>query len=152
MFEKIKILEIKPDHFNFVSDTIERRWKVSKEQSDRYVNRYLKKQNTENCFVAICKDSPIGMGTFHINNDVGIDLHPWCIGLWVDPKFRGRGIGYQLTLRRFSWARTLGYEKIYLDTVNAENYHKKFGWKLTGLIGLNGDFPTTIMEYDLKYE
>ena len=89
------------------------------------------------------------MGTFHISNDVGVDLHPWCIGLWVEPEKRGNGIGYQITQKRFDWARTLGYKKIYLDTVNADGYHLKFGWRYTGIVGDYHGEPTIVMEHDL---
>jgi GNAT superfamily N-acetyltransferase len=101
------------------------------------------------CFVAEYDGIPVGMGAFQIDNDVNIDLHPWCLGLWVRPEYRGNNIGRKLSLKRFAWARKLGYKKIYLDTVNAEGYHKKFGWKNTGLVGYYQGTPTIIMEYDL---
>jgi GNAT superfamily N-acetyltransferase len=145
-----KILEIQKKHSDFVSVVIQDRWDVSEERALQFVDEYLFKKNNSNCFIAEYNDIPIGMGTFHINNDIGIDLHPWCIGLWVNPKHRGHSIGYKLSLKRFSLARELGYNKIYLDTINAEKYHEKYGWKNTGLIGWYQNEPTTVMEYDLK--
>lgn len=145
----LRIVEIQPHHSDFVSDVIKRRWDVTEKKALDFVEQYLTKQNTSNCFVAEYDKMPVGMGTFHVNNDIGIDLHPWCIGLWVRPDYRGNGIGYKLTLRRFSWARQLGYKKIYLDTVNAQKYHSRFGWKTTGLMGMYDGTPTEVMEYDL---
>jgi GNAT superfamily N-acetyltransferase len=144
-----RVIEIKSSHSEFVSDVIKKRWNVSKERALRFVDEYLSGINNSKCFVAECNHIPVGMGTFHINNDVDIDLHPWCIGLWVNPQYRGNGIGHRLTLKRFAWARKLGYKKIYLDTVSAEGYHEKFGWKNTGLIGWYDNTPTIIMEHNL---
>lgn len=149
MKKEFSIVNIKPEHFEFVSNTIKRRWEITQNEAESFTNLYLKRKNNNTCYVAEYKGVPIGMGTFHINNDIGIDLHPWCIGLWVNPQYRGNGIGYNLSLRRFSLARQLGYKKIYLDTVNAEGYHKKFGWKNTGIIGMYKNLPTIVMEYNL---
>lgn len=144
-----RIVEIQPKHSEFVSETIVQRWDVTKKRALTFVDEYLTKENNSNCFVAERLGVPIGMGTFHINNDIGVDLHPWCIGLWVVPKFRGNGLGNKLTLKRFAWARNLGYDKIYLDTISAEGYHVKFGWRHTGIMGMYGNEPTIVMEHNL---
>jgi GNAT superfamily N-acetyltransferase len=143
------VVEIQSHNSDFVFDTIKRRWEVSEEESLSFVERYLTKRNNANCFVSIYDDVPMGMEAFNINNDIGVDLHPWCVGLWVHPKYRGRGVGNKLTLHIFNWAKKLGYEKIYLDTVGAELYHLKFGWKKTGIIGMYRNEPTVVMEHDL---
>ncbi len=125
-----RIFEIKEKHSEFVSQVIQDRWNISEKKALQLVDGYLSNTNNSACFVAEHNGLPIGMGTFHVNNDVKIDLHPWCIGLWVKPKHRGHGIGYKISLKRFSLARKLGYEKIYLDTVNAEEYHKNLDGKI----------------------
>ena len=145
----LSVVEIQPHHSNFVSNIIEDRWEVTKEESLSFVRRYLTKRNSANCFVAVYDDMPIGMEAFNVSNDIGVDLHPWCIGLWVNPKYRGYGIGNKLTLRIFNWAKKMGYEKIYLDTVSAEPYHLKFGWRRSGIIGMHRGVPTVVMEHDL---
>ena len=145
----LTIAEIQPYHTEFVGEVIKNRWNVSKERAKRFVNEYLTKRNDSNCYVAEYNHIPVGMGTFHVNNDIGIDLHPWFIGLWVHPMNRGNGIGYEISLARFDWARMLGYKTVYLDTISAEGYHEKFGWENTGLIGFYGDTPTVVMKYDL---
>ncbi len=142
----LTIAEIQPYHTEFVGEVIKNRWNVSKERAKRFVNEYLTKRNDSNCYVAEYNHIPVGMGTFHVNNDIGIDLHPWFIGLWVHPMNRGNGIGYEISLARFDWARMLGYKTVYLDTISAEGYHEKFGWEN---IGFYGDTPTVVMKYDL---
>ena len=145
----VRIVEIKPKYADYVSDIISRRWEIYKGEYAHIVPGYLSKKKESKCFVAVADGIPIGMGAFHISNDVGVDLHPWCAGLWVEPEYRGNGIGHKLTLKRFAWARKLGYKIIYLDTIDAEEYHLKFGWKYTGIIGTFHGEPTTIMEHKL---
>ena len=145
----VRIVEIKPKYADYVSNIISIRWEIYKGEYAHIVPCYLSKKKESKCFVAVENGKPIGMGAFHINNDVEVDLHPWCAGLWVEPEKRGNGIGHRFTLKRFAWARKLGYKVIYLDTVDAEEYHLKFGWRYTGIIGLFHGEPTTIMEHDL---
>ncbi len=145
----IRIVEIKDLYTSFVAKTIIRRWDVTEKQAWNYIYDYILKKNNSNCFVSVDGKVPVGMGTFHVNNDIGVDLHPWCIGLWVKPNYRGNGIGIRITLKRFDWARKLGYKKIYLDTINAEKYHLKFGWKNTNIIGYYKNEPTMVMEHYL---
>ena len=145
----IRVVKMRRVDAPFVATMIERRWDYTREQSWSVVRDYLSKDSDTVCFVA--KDGPIhiGLGAFHVNNDIGVDLHPWCVGLWVDKDYRGRGIGWRITRRRFVYARFLGYTKIYLDTVSAEKYHKKFGWKKLDIEAYNQGSRTVIMEHDL---
>ena len=145
----MKIVEIESEYADYVRNIIRIRWELVENEYSHIVDNYFSRVDSSKCFVAVEGKTPIGMGTFHISNDVGVDLHPWCIGLWVEPEKRGHGIGYKLTLKRFDWARKLGYKKIYLDTVEAEPYHLKFGWKRTGIIGTYHGEPTIVMEHDL---
>jgi len=145
----MKIVEIEPKYADYVKNIIRIRWENEKDEYVHEVDDYLNPKKLSKCFVAVENDKSIGMYAFHISNDIGVDLHPWCIGLWVEPDKRGKGIGYKLSLRIFSWARMLGYKKIYLDTINAENYHLKFGWKNTGIMGNSHGEKTIVMEYDL---
>jgi putative acetyltransferase len=38
--------------------------------------------------------------------------------LWVEPQFRGHGVGRGLVMAAIDWARTRGYQALVLDTVN----------------------------------
>lgn len=145
------IVEISSKYVDYVSNIIKSRWKVDDTECLSYVNSYLLKKNGDNCFVATEDELPIGVGVFNVDNDVGVDVHPWCGLLWVEPEYRGSGVGYQLTLKRFEWARKLGYKKIYLcfDESNIESYHIKHGWKRTGTTGIWHGIPEIIMEHEL---
>lgn len=147
--DKFKVVEINCNCINYVSNVIHRRWNVSINTALKFTDNYVRNVNDSNCYVAFANNIPIGMGVFQLDNDVDIDISPWCIGLWVEPEYRGNGLGYKITQRRFRWARKLGYKNIYLDTEKAEKYHEKFGWKKTGDICYRKNIPTVIMIHKL---
>ena len=57
--------------------------------------------------------------------------------MWVEPEHRGNGYGWKLTQKRFEWAKEHGYDIVYLDTINAMDYHLKMGWELIETIEEN---------------
>jgi putative acetyltransferase len=57
--------------------------------------------------------------------------------LWIEPRFRGRGLGRALVGRAIEWARTHGYSAVVLDTVNeampeAAELYRSMGFTETG--------------------
>jgi putative acetyltransferase len=57
--------------------------------------------------------------------------------LWVEPKFRGYGLGRGLVMAAVDWARTRGYQALVLDTVNeampeASALYQSLGFEETG--------------------
>jgi putative acetyltransferase len=57
--------------------------------------------------------------------------------LWVEPRFRGYGLGRGLVLAAIDWARALGYQTLVLDTVNeampeASALYQSLGFEETG--------------------
>lgn len=145
---KSKIVEFTEDHYDYVFNCIKDRWNLSNRSATKYINDYLHEVNCK-CFVALVKNMPVGMGVFAVNNDVGVDVSPWVMGLWVDPEYRGHGIGSKITKARFKYAKELGYNRMYLDTQSAKDYHLKFGWIDTGIIGRYQGEPSIIMIHGL---
>ena len=57
--------------------------------------------------------------------------------LWVEPRFRGYGLGRGLVLAAINWARTQGFRALVLDTVNeampeASALYQSLGFEETG--------------------
>lgn len=46
----------------------------------------------------------------------------------VDERFRGRGLGDELTRDRLAWARTEGLEEVWLLTTTASEFFPRFGF------------------------
>ena len=70
----------------------------------------------------------------HILGVVGVEIYQE-IGLLrslaVDPAYRGKGLGRQLTRRMESFAKDNGIRAIYLLTMTAADFFVKIGYKVT---------------------
>jgi predicted N-acetyltransferase YhbS len=67
----------------------------------------------------------------------GPDTHPgpWLSSLWVDPSFRDRGIGGELTRAMTAEAWRRGYPELFACTATAHRLFRRLGWEELG------DFP-----------
>ncbi len=56
--------------------------------------------------------------------------------MWVDPRFRRRGVGDALVKHLLDWARTAGYSRMFLWVTdgngNAERMYERNGFRPTG--------------------
>ena len=75
----MKIVEIEPEYADYVRNIIRIRWELVENEYSHIVDNYLFRRDSSKCFVAVEGKKPIGMGTFHISNDIGVNLHPWLI-------------------------------------------------------------------------
>lgn len=146
---KVKITEFEDKYSEYVLNRIRDSWNVSDTRANRYLISYILNKDFSKCFVAVVDGEPVGTGMFSIQNDIGVDLTPWVMGLWVEPEYRGNGIGQKLSKARFKYARSLGYNHIYLDTASASEYHKKFGWIDTGIVAKYQGMETIVMIHGL---
>jgi len=114
----------------FVIKTIQHRWSVDEEYAKTEIKRYMTHFEDSKCFVGLLNGEPIATGVFDTcNEDVDKTLNPWNLLLWVEPEHRGYGYGKLLTQARFDYAKQIGYNTIYLDTIDMEVYHLKYGWE-----------------------
>ena len=86
---------------------------------------------------------------FDTMSDVDYTKNAWNTLLWVEPEYRGNGYGKMMTDKRFEYAKSKGYKKVYLDTEEAEQYHLKLGWEKTKDDVSWRGAKVSIMEYDL---
>lgn len=70
-------------------------------------------------FVATDSDEWIGVAGGYVYEDGG-EAVPYLISMWVDPAYRGWGIGQALVERVISWARERGFDHLVLE-VEASN-------------------------------
>ncbi|WP_175989266.1 GNAT family N-acetyltransferase [Bacillus sp. Marseille-Q1617] len=81
------------------------------------------------------------IGTFAIlRNDINSrqDLTPWLACLYVDPEFRGKGLGSQFLQYALDETARKGFKKLYLAT-DIDGYYEKYQWKhTTEAFGLGG--------------
>ena len=71
----------------------------------------------------------VGLGEFDIEERR--DRSPWVLGMIVRPDRRGMGVGSLLMAQLAAWARTHGYEQMWVATgVRAIDFYRKCGWEL----------------------
>jgi GNAT superfamily N-acetyltransferase len=57
------------------------------------------------------------------------ELSPWLGGVYVAPQFRGRGIASALCRAVEARAAALGYERLYLFTLDQQALYQHLGWR-----------------------
>lgn len=149
--QEIKIVEINEAHRVYVTSVIMKRWSVSQEEANSEFNRWLRNEQNSICYVGSCDNIPIATGVFDTLRDKNINISPYNTLLWVEPEFRGKNIGQRLTNKRFDWALSKGYKIIYLDTLDASEYHQKQGWEFHSKIKHKNE-TYTIMSHLLDDE
>jgi predicted N-acetyltransferase YhbS len=79
--------------------------------------------------VAMAGDEPIGSVSI-VERDMTThpDLGPWLAAVYVEPLFRGRGVGSELVQRAVRRAAELGAKRVYLYTDDAPAFYERLGW------------------------
>jgi N-acetylglutamate synthase-like GNAT family acetyltransferase len=60
-----------------------------------------------------------------------MDLWPWLCALYIEPDYRGQGLGFKIIKRITEDTRAGGFEKLYLCTDHI-GYYEKCGFKFIG--------------------
>lgn len=147
----MEITTLKPEYVDYVLGIIMKRWEVSKEEAQLEIDRWIVNKDESICFVGIIDDKPMATGVFETYSDVDTTIPCWNTLLWVEPEHRGKGYGEKMSETRFEYARRRGYKTIYLDTVNAKDYHlkTKFDWEIVREFDKNNEHYT-IMKRDIS--
>ena len=66
------------------------------------------------------------------------DLTPWLGGLFVEPGFRGQGLGTALVRQVEAYARAAAVPVLWLYTLGAEPLYARLGWRRAGIEQENG--------------
>jgi predicted N-acetyltransferase YhbS len=79
--------------------------------------------------VALRNDEILGTVSLKISDmDIRDNLSPWMAGLYVDKKYRNRGIGALLVKSIQEIARQFGYKELFLYTPGASGFYERIGW------------------------
>lgn len=81
-------------------------------------------------YIALLNDEVVGMYQFSMADDLYCrpDLYPWLINVYVDEKYRGRGICKEMMNTVSANAKLLGINELYLYTKHIGLY-EKYGWE-----------------------
>jgi GNAT superfamily N-acetyltransferase len=136
----MEIIEANEEHREYVTFIIKKRWNVTDEEAQHEFNRWLKNDQDSICYVGIKNSQLMATGAFDtVRDEGGLDISPYNTLLWVEPEYRGNGYGIQLSEIRYKWALDHNYKIIYLDTIDAYDYHIKMGWTLNRKLTHNGE-------------
>ena len=92
----------------------------------------------EVAFVAVAAGAHVAMARGYVGTSDEPDPGPvvWLIGVYVDPRWRGRGLGRTLSAEVIAWARERGVSKVLLHVADwngpARRVYESLGFMLTG--------------------
>lgn len=90
-------------------------------------------------FVALSGGKPVGTVSLDTADLPGFDhLGPWLASLFVEPEFRGQGLGSSLLKRAMGHAGRLGARPLWLWTLRDTAFFEKHGWEKSGKAVLSG--------------
>ena len=74
------------------------------------------------------------------------ELTPWLASVYVNPDYRGNGIGSALVRHVMQHAGDIGVQRMYLYTPDQEQLYARLGWERVSCEPYNGT-PVTIMQF-----
>lgn len=132
----------------YFSDT----WKIDKNIYDDCIRHSITTNNPlPRWFLSVDDDNIIGSYGLITNDFISRqDLWPWLCALYVDKKYRGKGLGAKMLSHGAAMALKAGFEKMYLCT-DIGSYYEKLGWEHIG----DGFHPwgekSAIYRYDILH-
>ena len=94
-------------------------------------NQHRQKDQIPLALVALSDDgTPMGMASLRPNDGIRDDLTPWLGSVFVEPRFRNRGIAASLVREIHRVSSELGFETIYLLTYEPTlpAWYARLGW------------------------
>lgn len=108
-------------------------WGTANSSVDRYIDVINSSSPNDLPVFFVAEEQHI-IGTAHLAQvDMGNshpEFSPWLAGVFVDPAYRGRGVGEALSKAVLEKAKEIGFENCYLYTDTKENWYSKNGWQL----------------------
>ena len=96
-----------------------------------FLSSHYRRGGVPTMFVAADDGKVIGTAALEDDDmDTHPALSPWIASLYVDVKYRKKGVGAALVNRVIEEARSAGVKKLYLFTPDREHYLGRFGWRM----------------------
>lgn len=131
---KISDLHNEPQHLPQLARWHHKQWGYLNPQlaeSDRAAKMqgYLTPNLLPSTLVGTCNGELVGSAALvTCDMDSHPELSPWLASVYVDARWRQRGIGRELVYAVMSLARSGGYNQLYLFTDDQHGFYKKLGW------------------------
>ncbi|OCP09188.1 MULTISPECIES: GNAT family N-acetyltransferase [unclassified Ensifer] len=125
-----------PHFFDAVADRIWRAWwephGFPRDHITGLLQASLGEDAEQLCLVAHAGDHFVGTASVIASDlEERPDLTPWVAAVWVDPPFRGAGIGSDIVLRAAHAALDTGAEAVHLCALRSKRaFYERLGWRL----------------------
>lgn len=132
----ISDLRNRPHFFDAVADRIWRAWWEPHGFPLSHITGLLKDSLAEDagplCLVAHSGDGFVGTASVIASDlEERPDLSPWVAAVWVDPPFRGMGIGGEIVLKAAHAALDGGASAVHLCALPGKRaFYERLGWRL----------------------
>ena len=118
----------------------------SRESYRSLLYSYATDENVPATFLAFESDQLVGSASL-LTSDLPprTELTPWLGQLYVQPTWRGRGVGSALVKRVSSEAANQGFDRVYLYTSGTlPDYYRRFGWRFLETLVFDGKHRTVM--------
>ncbi|WDZ75564.1 GNAT family N-acetyltransferase [Ensifer adhaerens] len=132
----VRDLRDAPHFFDAVADRIWRAWWEPHGFPLSHITGLLQQSLAEEaeslCLVAHVEDRFVGTASVIASDlEERPDLTPWVAAVWVDPPFRGAGIGGDIVLKAAHAALDTGAEAVHLCALPGKRaFYERLGWRL----------------------
>ncbi len=90
-------------------------------------------------YVALASGAPAGTVSLIFDGSLKGPKHePWLASLYVEPAFRGRGIGRSLVHHAVAAAGAFGFDTTHLYSPNHEAFYRRLGWEFSETVVFRG--------------
>ena len=103
----------------------------------------------EKVFAAVEDDSVVGFCTLVKESCCESDDEPWLDFLFVDERYRSRGIARMLVDAVCDYAKALSFEQIFLCTASHREFYEKLGFSFVCQSPINENTMGTVMKKSL---
>lgn len=103
----------------------------------RQMSTHLHRDSVPTTLVAHADGQPLGSVSL-VRYPTDPQAKHWLTNLYVQPAWRGRGIGAFLLAQGEAAARNLGLEDLWLYSFDATDYYLKLGWRRKKRVELRG--------------
>lgn len=103
----------------------------------------------EKVFAAVEDDSVVGFCTLVKESCCESDDEPWLVFLFVNERYRSRSIARVLVDTVCDYAKSLGFEQIFLCTASHRGYYEKLGFSFVCNSKISENTMGTVMKKSL---
>jgi len=104
---------------------------ISFEQRRKQLSCLQQRSEVPTMFVVVHNGKVIGTAALLEHDmDTHKELSPWLASVYVEKRYRRKGVGQNLVHRVIKEARSIQIKNLYLFTPDQERFYKHFGWEI----------------------